>query len=59
MEFIKIKYLQKYLQKMLFGRNGQFPSVWRIMIETWRRVFVGGLSKIKQIQFFDSQMYLQ
>ena len=56
-EFIKIKYLQKYLQKMLFGRNGQFPSAWRIMIKTWRRVLLGGMIKNEQIQFFDSQMY--
>ena len=46
------------LQKTLFGRNGQFPSAWGVMIKTWGRVFLGGMSKNEQIQFFDSQMYL-
>ena len=26
---------KKYLLKMLFGRNGKFPSAWEIMIKTW------------------------
>ena len=50
---------KKHLQKMMFGKNGQFPFAWGIMIKTWRRVLLGGMSKIEQIQFFDSQMYLQ
>ena len=48
---------KKYLQKTLFGRNGQFRSAWRIMIKTWGRVLLGGMIKNEQIQFFDSQMY--
>ena len=35
---------------MLFARNGQFSSAWRIMIKTWGRVLLGGM-----IKFFDSQ----
>ena len=50
---------KKYLQKMLFGWNGQFLSAWGIMIKTWGRVLLGGMVKKEQIQFFDSQMYLQ
>ena len=42
---------------MLFGRNGKFPSAWRIMIKTWERVLLRGMIKNEQIQFFDSQMY--
>ena len=48
---------EKYLQKTLFRRNGQFQSAWRIMIKTWGRVLLGGMIKNEQIQFFDSQMY--
>ena len=44
---------------MLFEKNGQFLSAWGIMIKTWGGVLLGGMSKIEQIQFFDSQMYLQ
>ena len=50
---------EKYLQKTPFGRNGPFPSAWRIIIRTWRRVLLGDMNKNEQIQFFDSQMYLQ
>ena len=50
---------EKHLQKILFGRNGQFLSAWRIMIKIWGRVLLGGMIKNEQIQFFDSQMYLQ
>ena len=50
---------KKYLQNMLFGSNAQFPSAWGIMIKTWGRVLLGGMSKIEQIHFFESQMYLQ
>ena len=49
---------KKYIQKMLIGRNAQFSSVWGIMIKTWRRISLGGMSKIEQNQFSDSQMYL-
>ena len=48
---------KKYFQKTLFGRNGQFPSAWRIMIKTWERVLLGDMIKNEQIQLFDSQMY--
>ena len=47
------------LQKMLFGRNGNFPSAWGgrgVMIKTWGRVLLWGISKNEQIEFFDSQM---
>ena len=50
---------KKYLQKMLFGSNAHFLSAWGIMIKTWGRVFLGSMSKIEQVQFFDSQMYFQ
>ena len=46
------------LQKTLFGRNGQFPSAWRVMIKTWGRVFLAAMIKNEQIQVFDSEMYL-
>ena len=46
------------LQKTLFRRNGQFPSELRMMIKTWGRVLLVGMSKNEQIQFFDLQMYL-
>ena len=49
---------KKHVQKILFGRNGQFPSAWGITIKTCERVSLGGMSKIVQIQFFDPQMYL-
>ena len=42
---------KKYLQKMMFGKNGQFPFAWGIMIKTWGRVLLGSMSKIEQIQF--------
>ena len=48
---------EKISSKTLFGRNGQFPSAWRIIIKTWERVLLGGMIKNEQIQFFDSQMY--
>ena len=38
--------------------DGQFPSPWGIMIKTWGRILLGGMSKNEQIQVFDSQMYL-
>ena len=46
------------LQKLLFGRNGNFPSAWGggVMIITWGRVLLWGISKNEQIEFFDSQM---
>ena len=50
---------KKYLQKMRFRSNVQFRSAWGIIIKTWGRVLFGGMSKIEQLQFFDSQMYLQ
>ena len=37
----------------------QFLSAWGIMIKTWGRVLLGGMTKIEQVQFFDSQTYLQ
>ena len=40
---------KKYLQKMLFGRNKQFPSVWWIMIRTLGRVLLRGMNKIEHI----------
>ena len=33
-------------------------SAWRIMIKTWGEILLGGMSKNKPTQFFDSQMYL-
>ena len=46
------------LQKTLFRRNEQFPSELGMMIKTWGRVLLVGMSKNEQIQFFDLQMYL-
>ena len=42
---------KKYLQIMLFGRNGQVPSAWGIMIKAWGRVLLGGMSKIEQMTY--------
>ena len=39
--------------------NGEFPSAWGIMIKTWGRFLLGGMSETGEIQFFDSQIYLQ
>ena len=39
------------LQKTLSDRNGQFPSAWGIMIKTWGRVSIEGMSKNEKIQF--------
>ena len=33
-------------------------SAWRIMIKTWGEMLLGGMSKNKPTQFFDSRMYL-
>ena len=41
----------KYLQKMLFGRNGQFPSAWGILIKTWGRVLLGAWVKLNRFNF--------
>ena len=30
-----------------------------IMKKTWGRILLGGMSKIEQVQFFESKMYLQ
>ena len=48
---------EKYLQKTLFRRNGEFPSAWRIMIKTCGRVLLGGMSENEQTQFFDSNVF--
>ena len=48
---------KKYLQKMLFGKMGRFLSAWGIMIKTWGRVLLGGMSKIGQVQFFDTNVF--
>ena len=43
----------------------QFLGKWAIPVclgdneKTWGRVLLGGMSKTGQMQFFDSQMYLQ
>ena len=42
---------KKYIQIMLFGRNGQVPSAWGIMIKAWGRVLLGGMSKIEQMTY--------
>ena len=42
---------KKYLQIMLFGRNGQVPSAWGTMIKAWGRVLLGGMSKIEQMTY--------
>ena len=42
---------KKYLQKMLFGRNGQFSSAQAIMIKSWETILLGSMSKIEQIHF--------
>ena len=31
---------------------------WGIMIKTWGRVLLGGMSENEHIQFFDTKMYL-
>ena len=49
---------EKVSSENFIGRNAQFPSVWGIVIKTWRRILLEGMSKIEQIQFFDSPMYL-
>ena len=49
---------EKVSSENVIGRNAQFPSVWGIIVKTWRRILLEGMSKIEQIQFFDSPMYL-
>ena len=42
---------KKYLQKMLFGRNKQFPSVWGIMIRTLGEFCLGAWIKLNIFNF--------
>ena len=42
---------KRYLQKMLFRRNGNSSLTWGIMIKSWGRVLLEGMTKIEETRF--------